>query len=116
MLNETNVVEIHSDTATLYLRGALTSAEIPAIQVACERLPRAVRILRIDLHGVIAMEGSMRDAIIEMLRAWRRDRLGLVFIAGGVEAFRRLATRSTFDEPAARPPQLRDEALMAVYL
>ena len=52
-------VEAHGTHATLYLTGMIGVAQVTAAIVACERLPRHVRTLRIDWQAPDGADGDL---------------------------------------------------------
>ncbi|MDB4913100.1 MAG: hypothetical protein JWM95_744 [Gemmatimonadetes bacterium] len=69
-------IEVADDCATLYLVGALASADATRLAAACGGLPSKVRTLRLDLHGVDDVDEAALSAIRSVLRYWRESRGG----------------------------------------
>jgi hypothetical protein len=82
MLLYTHTLEVHTEFATLYLRGALGGADVAVARATCARLPRSIRLLRVDASGIDATDAVARAEISKLVRYWRRERLGHVIIAG----------------------------------
>ena len=115
MVNSTQSLEVHTEFATLYFRGTLRGPDIFVARGTCQRLPWTVRYLRLDLHGVEVADGDARNEITALIRDWRRNRLGHVTIAAGVDDLRSLLAAA--QRPAWEPPADSVEAaLMATYL
>lgn len=69
-------IEVADDSATLYLTGALCTADAFALARACADLPARVHTLRLDLHGITQVEEDGMGAIRAVLRYWRESRGG----------------------------------------
>jgi ABC-type transporter Mla MlaB component len=53
-----HALELSERTATLYLTGELTAADAFRLRGVCREIPEQVRILRVDLHGVVRIDGG----------------------------------------------------------
>jgi hypothetical protein len=115
MLLYTHTLEVHTEFATLYLRGILTGADIGAARATCSRLPQSIRLLRLDVHGMHSIDADAKEGIAALVRDWRAGRLGHVIISAGIEDLASLAV----DSPAKGWTPIADSfesALMATYL
>ena len=63
--------------ATLYLSGTLSSASALHVMRLCDRLPTAIRTLRVDLRTATVLDSSALDALGVGLRRWRHARGGM---------------------------------------
>ena len=77
-------LEVHAEFATLHLRDLPRETDLPVARAVCARLPESVRVLRVNLHSVDGLDASMRQAILGLVRDWRRERLGHVTMAACV--------------------------------
>lgn len=84
MITALNSLEIMSGVATLYLRDTPRASQILTERIRCGNLPESVSILRIDLHGVRAMSDDAHEALVALVRDWRRERGGQVIVAAGL--------------------------------
>ncbi|HEX4684787.1 MAG TPA: hypothetical protein VH277_18865 [Gemmatimonadaceae bacterium] len=76
-------IEVSRGIATLYLRETPRREDILDARARCARLPASVRVLRIDLHDVRAMNDAAHDALVVLVRDWRRSRNGHIIVAAG---------------------------------
>ena len=70
-------LEAHDAGATLYLSGTLSSASALHVMRLCDRLPTAIRTLRVDLRTATVLDSSALDALGVGLRRWRHARGGM---------------------------------------
>lgn len=112
-------LELTGDTATLYLSGALGTADVARLCHECASLPASIRTLRIDLNALNCVEADTMDATRSLLRNWRASRRGnfrLSFSAPHLFATLsgdgERATRVTDAIPLPRPT----DAMIASYL
>ena len=71
-------LEMQPRSATLYLRGALSSAGVVRVARACEEMPEAVHLLRVDLCGVRLIDPAALDLLAGLLGAWRVRRAAML--------------------------------------
>jgi ABC-type transporter Mla MlaB component len=69
-------VEIADESATLYLSGTLSAHDAFTLSRVCGDIPKRVRTLRLDLHGITCMEDDAMTAVRGVLRYWRESRGG----------------------------------------
>ncbi|MDB4916228.1 MAG: hypothetical protein JWM95_3872 [Gemmatimonadetes bacterium] len=69
-------VEVADESATLYLFGSLAADDAFVLNRLCADIPKRVHTLRLDLHGVTAMEDDAMTAVRAVLRYWRESRGG----------------------------------------
>lgn len=69
-------LELTGDTATLYLSGALGTADVARLCHECASLPASIRTLRIDLNAISRVGADTMDATRSLLRHWRASRRG----------------------------------------
>jgi len=69
-------LEISERSATLYLAGALVGADAFPLRRLCRDIPQGVSTLRLDLHGVTALDDGAMHTIRSLLRYWRESRGG----------------------------------------
>jgi len=73
-------LESHDRSATLYLRGELSTAGALHALNLCADLPRSVRALRVDCRGVGLFHPSAIDAFASLLGDWREGRGGMTHV------------------------------------
>ena len=86
-------LEVHSEFATLFLGGMLGGPDIAVARATCARLPRSIRLLRLDFQGVDALDTEARDGVAALIRDWRRDRFGHLAIVAGPDDLEMLVDR-----------------------
>ena len=69
-------LEVSDGSATLYLSGRLAGADAFLLRGVCRDIPLPVRTLRLDLHGVTALDEGAMDTIRALVRYWRETRKG----------------------------------------
>jgi len=69
-------LEIGAGSATLYLKGTLAGADAFPLRRVCREIPNSVSTLRLDLHGVTALDTGAMDTIRSLVRYWRESRSG----------------------------------------
>ena len=69
-------LEVSDGSATLYLSGRLAGADAFLLRGVCRDIPLLVRTLRLDLHGVTALDDGAMDTIRALVRYWRETRNG----------------------------------------
>ena len=69
-------LEVSDGSATLYLSGRLAGYDVFPLRGVCRDIPVHVRTLRLDLHGVTALDEGAMNAIRALVRYWREDRNG----------------------------------------
>lgn len=69
-------IEAHLLTATLYLRGPLSTDNLPELLGACALLPATVRTLRIDASALRPSDAKTREVLDRVARYWKRARGG----------------------------------------
>jgi ABC-type transporter Mla MlaB component len=67
---------VSDSSATLYLSGRLAGSDAFPLRGVCRDIPVQVRTLRLDLHGVTALDEGAMDAIRALVRYWRETRNG----------------------------------------
>ncbi|MBW8769562.1 MAG: hypothetical protein JF589_07405 [Gemmatimonadetes bacterium] len=97
-----HALEVSDSSATLYLSGRLAGYDAFPLRGVCRDIPVHVRTLRLDLHGVTALDDGAMDAVRALVRYWREVRNGSF----------RLAFASDEDvanivEPETAPPTSR---------
>ena len=70
-------VEMHSNSATFYFRGAMSIRGALQALRACHDLPAHIRTLCVNLHGVRIYDPMAVDAFVALLHDWRHVRAGL---------------------------------------
>lgn len=65
--------EQHDRTATIYVAGTLSIASALRLVRVCEGLPALIRVARIDLRSVHALEDGALTVLRTRLRHWRKD-------------------------------------------
>ena len=115
MLLYTHVLHVHSESATLYLRGILRDADVAVARATCAHLPASIRLLRVDIRGVRAMDTAVRESIGALARDWRSTRIGHVIVAATLE---NLGDRESDRQHDVRAPDVGpfEAALLATYL
>ena len=71
-----HALEVSEGSATLYLSGRLAGSDAFPLRGVCRDIPGHVRILRLDLHGVTALDEGAMDTIRALVRYWREARNG----------------------------------------
>jgi hypothetical protein len=84
-----------SDTATLSLFDVPELTDIRDAASRCSALPRTIRNLRIDLEAARDIDDASADALIGLVRDWRRSRRGQVIVSGGAGKLTLLADSSS---------------------
>lgn len=70
-------LEMHSRSATVYFRGAMSvGGALRAIRT-CHDLPPGIRTLCVNLHAVRLYDPMAVDAFVALLREWRIVRSGI---------------------------------------
>jgi ABC-type transporter Mla MlaB component len=91
------------DALVIHVRGDLSAEAAERFVDACQRLPRDIRRLRIDLHDVDRLDETSVSALRALTDWWRRERDGgarLHFTTAGVIAAYRKASIPSW-RPAA---------------
>jgi hypothetical protein len=99
-----HALEIHSGSATLYLKGHLSGADTFRLRRVCREIPMHVRTLRLDLHGVTGLEDGAASTLRALVRYWRESRNGCFRFSFASEHL--VATMLEREAPAARPSPL----------
>lgn len=75
----TITIEQHDYTATVYAAGVLSIASALRLVRVCEQLPTAIRVARLDLRALHALENGAMTVLESRLRhwRWRRGRIHL---------------------------------------
>ena len=71
-----HALEVSDGSATLYLSGRLAGHDVFPLRGVCRDIPVHVRTLRLDLHGLTALDEGAMDAIRALVRYWREARNG----------------------------------------
>jgi hypothetical protein len=71
-----HALEVSDGSATLYLSGRFAGADAFVLRGVCRDIPLPVRTLRLDLHGVTALDEGAMDTIRALVRYWRETRNG----------------------------------------
>ena len=71
-----HALEVSDSSATLYLSGRLAGHDVFPLRGVCRDIPAHVRTLRLDLHGLTALDEGAMDAIRALVRYWREARDG----------------------------------------
>ena len=71
-----HALEVSDSSATLYLSGRLAGHDAFSLRGVCRDIPVHVRTLRLDLHGVTALDAGAMDTIRAVVRYWRETRNG----------------------------------------
>ena len=71
-----HALEVSDSSATLYLSGRLAGSDAFPLRGVCRDIPTHVRTLRLDLHGVTALDEGAMDSIRALVRYWREVRNG----------------------------------------
>lgn len=71
-----HALEVSDGSATLYLSGRLAGSDAFPLRGVCRDIPVHVRTLRLDLHGVTALDEGAMDTIRALVRYWRETRSG----------------------------------------
>ena len=112
MLRYCQTLEVHTDFATLYLRGTLGSSDVELVRAMCTQLPSTIRVLRLDASGLDRLDPEVRDSLNALVEEWRAVRNGQVIVAGSrretVVGTPRVSTEATPTQPGS--------ALMATFL
>jgi ABC-type transporter Mla MlaB component len=115
MLRYTHLLEVHTEFATLHLRGLMCAEDVDMVRAMCGRLPESVRVLRVDLSGIAQLDSGVRDEIVLLVKEWRGRRFGHVIITGSPAELESVATRRA-EYPRDITPDHGNAALMASYL
>ena len=65
--------EQHDRTATIYVAGTLSIASALRLVRVCDGLPALIRVARIDLRSVHALEDGALTVLRTRLRHWRKN-------------------------------------------
>lgn len=82
-------IEAHRYAATIYLHGAVSVRVVLEALRACEPLPRAVWLLRVDLSAAEALDAGTHRVFAEALRRWRERRTGVTQVVAAGDRFPR---------------------------
>jgi hypothetical protein len=82
-MNRRFSIDAASDTATLSILDVPTHDDILDAGSRCAALPATVHTLRIDLTRARDIDDASADALIAIVRDWRRTRNGQVVVSGG---------------------------------
>jgi ABC-type transporter Mla MlaB component len=114
-----HALELSEKTATLYLTGELTPADAFRLRGVCREIPERVRVLRVDVQGVVRIDVGALATIRAVVRYWKHSRGGsfrlsiasehLVATLSNDAPVNAPATGALFDAP-------RKAALMGVFL
>jgi hypothetical protein len=115
MLLYSHVLHVHTESATLYLRGILREADVAVARATCAQLPTSIRLLRVDVRGVDVMDAAVREGIATLAREWRSTRLGHVIVAASLE---KVGGWTPESEPRVHASDVGpvEAALLATYL
>jgi len=94
-----HALEVSDGSATLYLSGRLAGSDAFPLRGVCRDIPVHVRTLRLDLHGVTALDEGAMNTIRALVRYWRETRNGNFRLAFATEQDVVSAI-----EPASPPP------------
>ena len=97
-----HALEVSDFSATLYLSGRLAGSDAFPLRGVCRDIPVHVRTLRLDLHGVTALDEGAMDTIRALVRYWREVRNGSFRLAFACEQDVASAV-----EPESPPPTSR---------
>ena len=114
-----HALEVSDGSATLYLSGRLAGSDAFPIRGVCRDIPVHVRTLRLDLHGVTALDEGAMDTIRALVRYWRETRNGNFRLAFATEhVVASVVERESAPESCTRIDQLigRSAALTGMFL
>lgn len=113
-----HALEVSDSSATLYLSGRLAGFDAFSLRGVCRDIPIRVRTLRLDLHGVTALDEGAMDAIRALVRYWRETRNGDFRLAFACDHDVVSMVEQESGPPAARLDQLigRSAALTGMFL
>lgn len=114
MLRYSHLLEVHMEFATLHLRGMLCDDDLGLVRAMCTRLPETVRVLRVDLSGMLPIDEDVRDHVVTLVKEWRTQRLGHVIITGSPAELESVAARRP--QTSRLTPEHASPALMASFL
>jgi hypothetical protein len=63
-------LEMCTESATLYVSGVLRPGDVWELHQRCESVIRSARLLRVDLHGLVALEHETLLDVRAMLCDW----------------------------------------------
>lgn len=89
----THAIEAHGYAATIYLSGAVSVRAVLEALRACEQLPRAVWLLRVDLSSAERLDAGTHRVLAEALRRWRDQRAGVTQVVTAGSGLRGGPTR-----------------------
>lgn len=115
MLRYTHLLEVHTEFATLHLRGMMCDDDVSLVRAMCTQLPETVRVLRVDLSGMAPLDEDVREHILALVKDWRARRFGHVIITGSPAELESVATRRPI-VPRQLTPEHGNAALMASFL
>ncbi len=115
MLRYTHLLEVHTEFATLHLRGMMADDDVGLVRAMCTRLPGTVRVLRVDLSGMSSLDDGVRDEVVALVKEWRAQRFGHVIITGSPAELESVSARRV-GPPRQITPEHGDVALMASFL
>jgi ABC-type transporter Mla MlaB component len=99
-----HALEVSDSSATLYLSGRLAGSDAFPLRGVCRDIPVHVRTLRLDLHGVTALDEGAMDTIRALVRYWREVRNGNFRLAFACEHD---IANVVEPEPEPAPPTVR---------
>jgi hypothetical protein len=114
-----HALEVSDSSATLYLSGRLAGYDAFPLRGVCRDIPVHVRTLRLDLHGVTALDEGAMDTIRALVRYWRETRNGNFRLAFACEQDVASAIEAESPPPTSRRvDQLfgRSAALTGMFL
>lgn len=76
------VMEAHHASATLYLRGSITTASTLLALALCQQLAPTVRVLRLDIRAADLRTPAAMDLVAYLLWRWASHREGTARITG----------------------------------
>lgn len=82
-------IEAHGYAATIYLMGAVSVRAVLQALRACEPLPSAVWLLRVDLSAAEPLDTGTHRVLAEALRRWRERRTGVTQVVAAAARFPR---------------------------
>ena len=116
-------LEIAGATATLYLSSCVDARDLESMRRLCDDLPRTVRMLRVDLHAIAAMNDQLAGAMRTLIRHWRSSgrtgvrlsfRTSHIVATFAAEATTDLVPIAALSGPA--PFRMANEAFTAAYI
>jgi ABC-type transporter Mla MlaB component len=113
-------LELADETATLYVQGTLGYDDVSSLIRTCRAMPRRVRTLRLDLHGLGQLSAEATGTVRLLLEHWRQSRNGEFRLSTThmVATLRDVAETRPFASslPATWSMSPVNEALTGIYL